>query len=110
MTLVHTDHYSEQITAPGVATKTPIRVMDRYVVNKARDFVYDPVTPEEIIERFWEKVYYMIDVDDIVYDLISDYDGVIEEQNIPGWYMEEDTDEKDSLRDEVLTKMGYPFH
>ena len=76
---------------------------------RVRDFVSDPVTPKEIIGRFWEKIYYMIDVDDIVYDLISDYDGVMEEQKIEGWYMEEDTDEKDSLRDQVLTQMGYQF-
>ena len=81
-------------------TAAPIRV---------RDFVSDPVTPNEVIERFWEKVYSMIDVDDIIYDLISDYDGVMEDQKIVGWFMEEDTDEKDSLRDEVLIQMGYPF-
>lgn len=81
-------------------TAAPIRV---------RDFVSDPVTPNEVIERFWEKVYSMIDVDDIVYDLISDYDGVMEDQKIVGWFMEEDTDEKDSLRNEVLEQMGYPF-
>ena len=76
---------------------------------RVRDFVSDPVTPKEIIGRFWEKVYYMIDVDDIVYDLISDYDGLMEDQKITGWFMEEDTDEKDNLRDEVLIQMGYPF-
>ena len=52
----------------------------------------------------------MIDVDDIVYDLISDYDNAMDEQKIEGWYMEEDTDEKDSLRDQVLTQMGCKFH
>lgn len=77
---------------------------------RVRDFVSDPVTPNEVIERFWEKVYYIIDVDETVYDLISDYDGLMEDQKITGWFMEEDTDEKDSLRDEVLTLMGYPFH
>ena len=76
---------------------------------RVRDFVSDPVTPNEVIERFWEKVYSMIDVDDIVYDLISDYDGLMEDQKITGWFIEEDTDEKDSLRDEVFTQMGYPF-
>ena len=81
-------------------TAAPIRV---------RDFVSDPVTPNEVIERFWEKVCSMIDVDEIVYDLISDYDGEMEEQQIPGWFMEEDTDEKDSLRDQVLEQMGYSF-
>lgn len=77
---------------------------------RVRDFVSDPVTPNEVIERFWEKVYYIIDVDETVYDLISDYDGLMEDQKITGWFIEEDTDEKDSLRDEVLTQMGYPFH
>ena len=74
---------------------------------RVRDFVSDPVTPKEVIERFWEKVSYMIDVDEIVYDLISDYDGLMEDQKITGWFMEEDTDEKDSLRDQVLNQMGF---
>ena len=76
---------------------------------RVRDFVTDPVTPTEVIEHFWEKVSCMIDVDETVYDLISDYDGLMEDQKITGWFMEEDTDEKDSLRDEVLIQMGYPF-
>ena len=84
----------------NVTFPSPIRV---------RDFISDPLTPAEIIGRFWETLYYKIDVDEIVYDLISDYDGAMEEQKIDGWYMEEDTDEKDSLRDEVLTQLGYPF-
>ena len=51
----------------------------------------------------------MIDVDGIVYDLISDYDGLMADQKITGWFMEEDTDEKDSLRDQVLTQMGFDY-
>ena len=77
---------------------------------RVRDFVSDPVTPNEVIERFWDKVDIQIqgDVEEIVYDLISDYDLLMEEQQIPDWFDEDDTDEKDSLRFQVLEQLGFP--
>jgi hypothetical protein len=40
------------------------------------------------------------DWDDFVYEFISNYDEQF--RNDPAWYDEDDTDIKDSLRDEVL--------
>ena len=44
------------------------------------------------------------DWDDFVYEFISNYDEQF--RNDPEWYDEDDTDIKDSLRDEVLDLMG----
>ena len=45
-----------------------------------------------------------VDVDDFVYEIISEYDKDFEDD--PEWFDEEDTDMKDSLRDEVITLLG----
>ncbi|QPN64489.1 hypothetical protein [Synechococcus sp. CBW1004] len=46
---------------------------------------------------------YDIDLDDLIYDTISDYDQFFEGDN--EWFDEEDTDMKDSLRDQVLESL-----
>ena len=54
---------------------------------------------KEIVEKF------SIDIDDCVYDWISTFDAQFE--NDSDWFSEEDTDEKDRLRDEMLELIGY---
>ena len=45
-----------------------------------------------------------IDIDELVYDKISDFDWHF--VNDPEWFDEEETDIKDSLRDQVLEMLG----
>jgi hypothetical protein len=52
----------------------------------------------DLIKQIVEK--FDIDLDDFIYDQISDFDKFFE--NDSEWFSEEDTDEKDRLRDEVL--------
>ena len=48
---------------------------------------------------------YDIDLDDFIYDQISNFDQFFE--NDTDWYDEEDTCEKDHLRDQVLELIGW---
>ena len=45
-----------------------------------------------------------IDIDELVYDKISGFDWYF--VNDPEWFDEEETDIKDSLRDQVLEMLG----
>lgn len=47
---------------------------------------------------------YKVDIDDFVYEVISEYDKDFDDD--PKWFDEEDTDMKDSLRDQVMTLLG----
>ena len=44
------------------------------------------------------------DLDDFVYDLISNYDDLFSAED--DWFSEEGTDSKDALRDEVLSQLN----
>jgi hypothetical protein len=46
-----------------------------------------------------------IDIEDLVYDVISEWDKVFSDDD--EWFNEDDTDVKDSLRDQVLEFLGY---
>jgi hypothetical protein len=46
-----------------------------------------------------------VDIDDFVYEVISEYDKDFE--NDSDWFDEEETDLKDSLRDQVMALLGY---
>ncbi len=46
-----------------------------------------------------------VDIDDFVYDVISNHDQYLEGDS--NWFDEEDTDMKDSLRDQVMTLLGF---
>jgi hypothetical protein len=84
--------------------------MTQTIEKQARNYVENPPTASEITTLFWDKVYNQIDVDEIVYDIISDFDHHFLDKDgndFYGWYIEDDTDEKDSLRDEVLDAIGY---
>ena len=52
-----------------------------------------------IVEKF------DVDLDDFIYDQISNFDKYFE--NDTDWYDEEDTCEKDHLRDQVLELIGW---
>ena len=54
---------------------------------------------KQIVEKF------DIDLDDFIYDQISDFDQFFE--NDPYWFDEEDTCEKDRIRDQVLELIGW---
>ena len=84
--------------------------MNQAIEKKARDYVENPPKVSEISRLFWERICLgeQIDVDEIVYDIISDFDHHFEgKENIINWFDEEDSDEKDSLREEVLNAIGY---
>tara|TARA_B100000579_G_scaffold116592_1_gene93527 strand:- start:183 stop:626 length:444 start_codon:yes stop_codon:yes gene_type:complete len=79
---------------------------------KNRDFSEDYVVVEEIAALIYgciksdseESDDSSFDVDDFFYDIISKFDQFHDEES--GWFIEEDTDEKDSLRDEVYFHIG----
>ena len=48
---------------------------------------------------------YKVDIDDFVYEVISEHDKDFDDD--PKWFDEENTDMKDSLRDKVITLLGY---
>ena len=56
----------------------------------------------DLIKQIVEK--FDIDLDDFIYDQISDFDQFFE--NDSEWFDEEDTCEKDRIRDEVLELIG----
>lgn len=47
---------------------------------------------------------YEVDIDDFVYEVIAEYDKDFEDDS--DWFEEEDTDMKDSLRDQVMNLLG----
>jgi len=55
-----------------------------------------------VVEKFWHKIDSLIDVDETIYEIISDlqFSDYLE-------YDEDDTDDKDKLRDLVLHRLGY---
>ena len=61
------------------------------LVSKIKNFI----SANDVIVSDW---------DDFVYEFISNYDEQF--RNDPEWYDEDDTDIKDSLRDEVLDILG----
>ena len=79
---------------------------------KNRDFSEDYVEVEEIAALIYgcinseteESDDSSFDVDEFFYDIISDFDQFHDEES--GWFDEEDTDEKDCLRDEVYRHIG----
>ena len=46
-----------------------------------------------------------VDIDDFVYDVFSTHDQYFEDGSV--WFDEDDTDMKDSLRDQVMTLLGF---
>jgi len=57
---------------------------------------------KNVVEKFWKKIDELVDVDALVYDIISDLEFADYLK-----YDEDDTDDKDSLRDMVLMRLGY---
>lgn len=55
-----------------------------------------------VVEKFWHKIDSLVDVDELVYDIISDLECADYLE-----YNEDDTDDKDKLRDLVLHRLGY---
>ena len=55
-----------------------------------------------VVEKFWKKIDNLIDVDETIYDIISDleFGDYLE-------YYEDSIDDKDKLRDIVLERLGY---
>jgi len=47
---------------------------------------------------------YEVDIDDFIYVVIAEYDKDFEDDS--DWFDEEDTDMKDSLRDQVMNLLG----
>jgi len=47
---------------------------------------------------------YEVDIDDFIYEVIAEYDKDFEDDS--DWFDEEDTDMKDSLRDQVMNLLG----
>ena len=92
--------------------------MTELITIETRDYVQKPPTSKEIINLFWERIVLgeQIDVDEIVYGIIGDFDHHFEDEDgtykapsnsLYCWYNDDDTDEKDSLRDEVLDAIGF---
>ena len=92
--------------------------MNQLIEIQARDFVENPPTVSEISRLFWERICLgeQVDVDELVYNIIGDFDHHFENEDgtykVPSngfscWFDEDDTDEKDSLREEVLDAIGY---
>ena len=86
--------------------------MNQLIEIQARDFVENPPTVSEISKLFWERICLgeQVDVDELVYDIIGKFDHHFLDKDgndFYGWYIEDDTDEKDSLREEVLDAIGY---
>ena len=83
--------------------------------KKARNYVENPPTASEITKFFWEEISEKIDVDGIVYDIISDFDHHFENEDGTfknNWFNKEcgiECDEKDSLREEVLDAIGFNY-
>jgi hypothetical protein len=46
-----------------------------------------------------------VDIDDFVYEVISEHDKDFEDDS--DWFDEENTDMKDSLRDQIMSILGY---
>jgi hypothetical protein len=67
-----------------------------------RDYpcVPDVVTMLKVKMRLSQDQEKLVDLDEIVYEAISEWDDVF--QDCEEWYDEEETDVKDSLRDQVL--------
>ena len=57
-------------------------------------------TAQEMAKIFWNRLNEVVDIDDFLYDVISDYDYQFDE---------DDTDEKDSIRDQVEELIRFEF-
>ena len=76
--------------------------LDRHLTNFSISKKAQRLFTKNVVDKFWTKIDETIDVDELVYNIISDLpfaDYLV--------YNEEKTDDKDSLRDMVLTRLAY---
>ena len=80
----------------------PFEDLDRHFTNFSMSEKTQKLFTKNVVDKFWTKIDETIDVDELVYNIISDLefsDYLV--------YNEEQTDDKDSLRDMVLTRLAY---
>lgn len=80
----------------------PFEDLDRHFTNFSMSEKTQKLFTKNVVDKFWTKIDETIDVDELVYNIISNLefsDYLV--------YNEEQTDDKDSLRDMVLTRLGY---
>ena len=75
---------------------------DRLSTNFQQSEEAQKLFTKNVVEKFWKKIDELVDVDALVYDIISDLEFADYLK-----YDEDDTDDKDSLRDMVLMRLGY---
>ena len=91
----------------------PNNYVNRYFENE------DYVGEEEIAALIYGSITKLkasdfphgFEVDDFIYDHISNFDQFYDdgEGGYMGWYMDEDTDEKDGLRDRIYEEIGLTY-
>jgi len=80
----------------------PFEDLDRHFTNFSMSEKTQKLFTKNVVDKFWTKIDETIDVYELVYNIISNLefsDYLV--------YNEEQTDDKDSLRDMVLTRLGY---
>lgn len=79
--------------------KTPF---ERLSTNFQQSKEAQKLFTKNVVEKFWKKIDNLIDVDETIYDIISDleFGDYLE-------YYDDSIDDKDRLRDMVLQRLGY---
>ena len=80
----------------------PFEDLDRHFTNFSMSEKTQKLFAKNVVDKFWTKIDETIDVYELVYNIISNLefsDYLV--------YNEEQTDDKDSLMDMVLTRLGY---
>jgi len=78
------------------------RAFDRRSTKFSQSDDAQELFTRNIVEKFWHKIDSFIDVDELIYEIISELEvsEYLEDD-------EDDTDDKDKLRDIVLHRIGY---
>ena len=75
---------------------------DRFSTNFKQSEEAQRLFTKNVVEKFWKKIDELVDVDALVYSIISDLEFADYLK-----YDEDDTDDKDGLRNMVLMRLGY---